>query len=345
MSINDSFPGLSNLASDHSSSGENLIFLISQPRAGSTMLQRILATHPEIHTLSEPWLMLHPLYPLVEAEEYRADYDPTPALARKATREFIANLNCGEEEYLYAVRHTYGLLYHKVLANTAKRYFLDKTPRYYLVVPALHRTFPAAHYIILMRNPLAVLCSIVNTWVTGRWSRLKQYRLDLIKAPFLLVRATTFLATQGLRVSYEKLLSNPEWEVKRICQWIGIQFNPKMVEYGEARLPQWSLGDQGEVYQHSAPAPDKGDRWLEVLKDAQTWRVANDYLHFLGEDTVSQMGYSYDELQSLLISHRPNSIRLRFTTSLEKLLHIRAKAESRAAPREDAIHRDRTGNM
>jgi hypothetical protein len=27
--------------------GENLLFLVSQPRAGSTLLQRMLATHPD----------------------------------------------------------------------------------------------------------------------------------------------------------------------------------------------------------------------------------------------------------------------------------------------------------
>lgn len=43
--------------------GENLIFLISQPRAGSTMLQKVLGSHPEIHTVSEPWVALPPSSP------------------------------------------------------------------------------------------------------------------------------------------------------------------------------------------------------------------------------------------------------------------------------------------
>ena len=43
---------------------ENLILMISPPRAGSTMLQRILGSHSDIHTVSEPWLVLHPLYAL-----------------------------------------------------------------------------------------------------------------------------------------------------------------------------------------------------------------------------------------------------------------------------------------
>ena len=44
--------------------GEGLIFIISQPRAGSTLLQRMLSGHPDIATAAEPWLLLHPLYGL-----------------------------------------------------------------------------------------------------------------------------------------------------------------------------------------------------------------------------------------------------------------------------------------
>ena len=44
--------------------GENLVFIISQPKAGSTLLQRIVAGHPDIQTSAETWLMLHPVYGL-----------------------------------------------------------------------------------------------------------------------------------------------------------------------------------------------------------------------------------------------------------------------------------------
>ena len=35
-----------------------LVFLLSLPRSGSTLLQRLLAAHPQVHTVAEPWLML-----------------------------------------------------------------------------------------------------------------------------------------------------------------------------------------------------------------------------------------------------------------------------------------------
>jgi len=46
--------------------GSNLIFILSLPRSGSTLLQRILGGHSQVHTVAEPWLMLNPLYALRE---------------------------------------------------------------------------------------------------------------------------------------------------------------------------------------------------------------------------------------------------------------------------------------
>ncbi|MBI4530372.1 MAG: sulfotransferase, partial [Candidatus Latescibacteria bacterium] len=66
--------------------GEHLIFLISQPRAGSTLLQRILGGHPDIHTVPEPWLMLHPLYAL-RSDGYQTEY--AVDVAHTSLREFL----------------------------------------------------------------------------------------------------------------------------------------------------------------------------------------------------------------------------------------------------------------
>ena len=51
-----------------------------------------------------------------------------------------------------------------------KRYFLDQTPQYHLIIPELLRVFPAASYVILFRNPLAVLVSMIAAWVPDDFS-------------------------------------------------------------------------------------------------------------------------------------------------------------------------------
>ena len=144
------------------SRGGHLIFLVSQPRAGSTLLQRVIGSHSRVHTAPEPWLALHPLFAL------KADATAAPgdtALADRATREFLARIPRGETIYLDGVRHLLGSVYDAALAASGKSVFLDKTPRYYQILPELRRVFPDAHVVILLRNPIAVLSSMLETWI------------------------------------------------------------------------------------------------------------------------------------------------------------------------------------
>jgi hypothetical protein len=297
--------------------GDNLVFLISQPRVGSTLLQRILGNHPDIHTVSEPWLMLPPLYPL-RNDGLQVEYDLE--VARKAVLGFFQNLPEGEDEYFNGLRCMYGGFYAKALRASGKRYFLDKTPRYYFIISELYRTFPQAHFIIMFRNPLAVLCSITNTWVQQHWHSLRTYKYDLIRAPNLLLKGMEALGRQALVVSYERLLHDPKAEVEKVCEWLAIEFVPAMIQYGQADLPRWPLGDQEKVYRHSQPSADSVDKWVIALDDPQIWRLANEYLDFLGKNILDQMGYSYEELQRIVERRRPGRFRLRKTSSLAKLL-------------------------
>ena len=184
----------------------HLIFLISQPRAGSTMLQRILAGHGDVQTLSEPWLMLHPFYALRQAG-YEAEYNA--GVARGAVLDFLQSLPRGEQDYLEGLRRMYLYLYDRALAGSGKHFFLDKTPRYYFVIPELLRTFPEAHFIILLRNPLGVLNSVLSTRVRENWYALHKFKHDLLRAPQLILAGLEQLGDKAIVVHYEQLLQDP----------------------------------------------------------------------------------------------------------------------------------------
>lgn len=300
-----------------SSHGEKLIFLISQPRAGSTMLQRVLASHPDIQTAAEPWLMLHPLYALRSTGTI-AEYDAR--LAAMALQDFIRELPNGEEDYLDSIRLMCSHLYEQALANSGKSYFLDKTPRYYFIIGELHRLFPCANLIILLRNPLAVMCSILSTWVKGNWSLLRNYRHDLLLGPRLLLEGVQEVGEDAIVVRYEQMVGSPEQEIGRICGRIGIDYHPDMVDYGRQNLPRWRFGDPNAVYQRSRPDAQNADRWVAMLEDPQVWRFVSDYLHLLGPGTVDQMGYAYGELAQLVEAYRPAWRRSRLTIPLSWLI-------------------------
>lgn len=282
----------------------NLIFLISQPRAGSTLTQRILGTHREIYTVSEPWIMLHPLYAM-RRDGYQAEYSIQNS--QRALDNFLNLHPEGEDAYFQAVRQMNLPLYQGLLQTSGKRYFLDKTPRYYYILPELYRTFPEAKYILLLRNPLAILCSIFNTFIQDNWWRTQYYHGDLLKAPSLIAQGLIDLQNKSLVLQYEKLLVNPEIEIERVCNFLNVSFDAEIISYGDYNSEKWQFGDRSLIDQENKPMNQNCDRWQENLQNPIIWQSANNYLEFIGKDLLTDLGYSYTKLKEILEKQKPKT--------------------------------------
>jgi hypothetical protein len=278
-------------------SARNLIFLISQPRAGSTMLQRILAGHPDVHATTEPWLLLHPIYAL-RGGGHQAEYDS--GAAHQGLHAFLSTLEGGSDHYLEALRYMALHLYGAACARAGKPHFLDKTPRYFLIIPELAQVFPEARFIILLRNPLAVLSSILNTWIRGDWIRLYRHHSNLLLAPGLLLDGIDRLGGRAAVVRYEDLVREPESQVAALCEGLGLGFDHNMLEYGGQAGLAGRMGDKAGVHLHTRPALASLDRWTELGRTAQTCHFAREYLAALGSELVGRLGYDYAQLDAWL---------------------------------------------
>ena len=272
--------------------GDNLIFLISQPRSGSTLLQRILAGSPDIHTCSEPWIMLPMLAPFSD--------DPGPRvydldLTKTAIHEF-----CGEDAYCQAMATAAAKLYSSRLNGSGKTRFLDKTPRYYEIANRLRTTFPHAKFITLYRNPLSVLASILSTWVWEDLERLPGFNRDLMHAPKVLTQPYN----SGAVVHYERLIAHPDSVVRYLCFYLGVEYDPQMLQYGSRAKPAGTFGDH-KVNDFTAPVATPLETWKRVLAEPDRWVLARAYLLSLGERTLELLGYPQARLLRDLDAIRP----------------------------------------
>jgi hypothetical protein len=305
------------------SKGENLVFLISQPRAGSTLLQTILGNHPEIHTLPEPCIALPALYTdynrKIVKGEYKAEYDVW--WAADGIRDFVKNLPNKDEDYFEGMRRMFVYLYGQAMHGTGKRYFLDKGPRYYHILPELQRVFPKAVFIFLMRNPLAVLNSAMSV-CNDKKASMGLFKHDLLVAPRKMLEGMKSFGDRCIIIKYEDLLTNPDNEIGRICLELDIKFDPTMAQYKFKEEHKNSFGYclQPERYKHGRPDVENVDRWAADLEDPQRWRMMNDYLNYLGKGTVEAMGYSFEQLKASLFRKKSPAIRLIMTAPLLRLL-------------------------
>lgn len=277
--------------------GSRLIFLISQPRAGSTLLQRILGSHSQVHTVAEPWIMLHPVYALRE-QGIQTEYSSVDA--RVGLKDFTSHLPEGEQNYYDAIRAMSDVLYTKILEKSEKNYFLDKTPRYYFIINELRKIYPDANYIFLLRNPLAVLSSILKTWVKSDWQRLQLHKHDLFSAPRLLMEGINNLGDKSNVVHYENLVTNPEQVVSEICNKINLPFQKSILEYGKFAKPVGSMGDATGVEKYTHAVTDSLNKWITDLGSPESKLLAEVYLSFLGETLFNHMGYSFEKFSRQL---------------------------------------------
>ena len=272
--------------------GNNLIFIISQPRSGSTLLQRVLAGHDQVRATAEPWLMLHPLYALKD-EGIQTEYDA--ALARDGLADYLGTLPEGREHYLKAIRHWAETLYGASLQENDTLRFLDKTPRYYHILPELKEVLPAAKTLLLFRNPLAVFHSIIKTWVAGDWRKLPLWYHDLRVAPERLVASAGQADPHQRVLKYETYLADPVGETRDLCEWLELPFSESLLEYGKHEAPAGRMGDPVGIHRHSRPVTDSVEKWRQTT-DGVAGGLLRAYLRFLGPDTLQAMGYDFNEL-------------------------------------------------
>src|SRR5215213_5664095 len=117
----------------------------------------MLGSHSQVLCPPEPWLLL----PLLATRDDRlivtAPYDHF--LARKGLRDLL-----DDDDFDRAINAFAVSAYNSLLARAGKGIFVDKTPRYYQILPALDRLFPRAAQVWIRRNPLDVIASCKATW-------------------------------------------------------------------------------------------------------------------------------------------------------------------------------------
>lgn len=267
------------------------IFLFSLPRSGSTLVQRILVTHPDITTASEPWILL-PFLSTLRKNGVYTDY--RHMIAYKAMQDFCTELPRGQLDYLDALRDFTLELYTKAALSQGK-YFLDKTPRYHLIVEEIMQLFPEAKFIFLWRNPLAVVASMLGLFDRERWE-LYRFQVDLFSGLQSLVRAFEKHQSQVCSIRYEDVIANPVSALTQIFAYLDLSFDPERISGFDQVHLSGRLGDPTGVNEYHAIATAPLQKWKRVLANPVRKLWGRRYLTWIGADRLRLMGYDLENL-------------------------------------------------
>jgi hypothetical protein len=300
------------------------IFVFSIPRGGSTLLQRVLASHAEVATVSEPWLLL-PLFYSLREHGARAEY--WHQSAAQAIDDFCRELPAGRADYLEAVHDLAIDLYARASAD-GSRYFVDKTPHYHFIANEVIDAFPEGRFIFLWRNPLSVLASCIETFRDGRWQPYF-FTADVVAGVRNLVDAWERNRARAHAVRYEDLVRGGDEPWREVFAYLELSFEPELLSrFTEVPL-RGRYGDPtGTRYRTLSAEPLQ--KWTGTLSGPVRKAWCRRYLRDLGERRLRAMGYDLPDLLRELdgVPSRGHSV----TTDLASMAGswIRQSAKTRA---------------
>lgn len=272
------------------------VFIFSLPRSGSTLLQRVLASHPSIATTAEPWLLLPFCYAL-EDDDIFTDYEHSRF--RTAFRAFLEKLPDKEQDFYSALRR-FALDLYQHLTDADSKYFLDKTPRYHLIAHHVMRVFPEGKFIFLWRNPLSVASSMIQSWGEGRWN-LYRYKVDLYKGLKNLVTAYSERPNEveAYDIRFEDFVADPREELKAIFAFLEVRFEEAAIESFAGIDFKGEMGDQKGTQQYQSISQTPVEKWKSVLNNPLRKSWTRRYLKWIGEDHLRTMGYDLLQLREI----------------------------------------------
>lgn len=251
----------------------------------------MLGAHGDIATTPEPWLLLPQLYALRRQGTF-AEYGHRTSV--NAIEGFLEHLPNGRADYYRSLRSFLFDIYGKAAGPEAK-YFLDKTPRYNLVAGEILNLFPNGRNIVLWRNPLAVVASILETWLAGRWMP-HHHKIDLFEGLHTLLDVYMADPSRWMSLRYEELVTLPERELKGIIGALGLAWESAVVErFTDVQL-RGAVGDSTGARAYREVSSDPLTKWHTTLRSPVRKAWCRRYLSWIGAERLSVMGYSLDDL-------------------------------------------------
>ncbi|MEP2934942.1 MAG: sulfotransferase [Gilvibacter sp.] len=262
---------------------ENLVFIISQPRSGSTFLQNILSNNSRVNTCSEPWILLN-YANQIKPKLVEGTFDNTFATgAFYNYKEANAGLDANQ-----ALKQHLLSLYEPL--KQSFDFVIDKTPRYWEIIDEIAVLFPKARIIVLKRDPMAVVASLVKTYQMTTLSELVRFKRDLLYAP---KKLEGFCKKQQhnkqvYSLRYEDFVNDTQNQTRELYHWLGVDFDAKVLDTSDNTKHKGHFGDpfqnESGTYQQNKEAATK-----HVIKK-DLLRFVEGYSHYLGAEFLKQYG-------------------------------------------------------
>ncbi len=190
------------------SSGKLPIFIVGLPRTGTTLTERIIASHSQVRSIGETFFMQTALR---HESGVKTSDSMNPAIIRAAASRMPGNI---ADRYFDAVGYKLG----------DEPMFVEKLPENYLYLGFIAKGMPDARIVHLRRHPLDA-CFAMFKQSYFRFA----YTLDDVGRYYvaynkLMDHWRSLLGDRLIEVTYEALVSDQERETRSLLERLGLEF-------------------------------------------------------------------------------------------------------------------------
>lgn len=219
-----------------------IVFLVAKDRSGTTLLQTMLDSHPNICAPLESRFVLH----------LKNKYQNKTIWNKDSKAHFVKDLFKEEKMVLLweldleALNHrlenlpentTYGEICKQVYVSSKSfhkketaKLIVDKNPIYAIMIPLLQKIYPNAKFIHLVRDYRGNISSILNL---HKGTSVKKLGLSWIMTNSEIEKSKQKSPKDFITLRYEDLLNNPKDELERLVNFFNLEFHPDMLTYHE----------------------------------------------------------------------------------------------------------------
>jgi hypothetical protein len=224
---------------------ERMVFIVGVGRSGTSLLQSMLHSHPNVCFVPEINFIRRFL--ATDDLDRNWERDRNDVISRLTSDELISRLGLGPDRISAILQSlddhfSSRSLYLQLLSafcqqeNTKDdiQWVGDKDPRSVEFLPTLHHYFPDARILHIIRDPRDVLASKKKAeWSKDR-STLRHIFANRVQLKLGRRQGRELFGSAYIEFAYEELITDAAAVLSRVCAFLQIEFSPAMLEFSES---------------------------------------------------------------------------------------------------------------
>ena len=196
------------------------VFLMGFPRSGTTLLEQVLASHPEIYALEEKPTLGPPI-----AHYFQRSSD-------------VGKLMSASEDELQQWRDVYWERVKSHVPELDGKIFIDKQPSLTLYIPLIKRLFPSSKIIFCIRDPRDVVLSCFRHGFTMNANMYEYTDISKLAELYDLTMRCAEIYCNKLNINlylhkHEEFVTNFEAKTRDLCAFLALDYIEDMKNFVE----------------------------------------------------------------------------------------------------------------